>query len=261
MCNLHLNNCLMELNKGNKEKYLRGIIIHISFLMPKKKREVKTMYIIKENQRLYLSTWKYNAARIFTELAKVVENHNGRVKPLRKAIISNRTLDSTKREYKERLEHLIALEKENHKEIRVNAIKKYTEDLEALEKINNEPITVTHAEYITFVLDDFYYRYQVSDNPLFDFLYVKTPIENGKYCVDARSTEDKKEWLYDCFFHWDCSNEDIKEAANLIFNMLVCSRVSDIYSTSEKKRVPNTYNGGYHYEEVVKPKRMREIDF
>lgn len=217
------------------------------------------MYISKEKQRLYLSTWEYNAARIFTELAKVVENHNGRVEPLRKAIISNRTLDSTKRECKERLEHLIALEKEN--KFRTEAIKKYSKELEALEKVNNEPITVTHMTHITFILDDFYYYYQVDDNPFFDFYYIKTPIENGKYCLDTYLTEDKKEWLYDCFFHWDCSNGDVKEAANLIFNMLVCSRVSDIYNTSEKKRVPNTYNGEYHYETIVNPKRMRKIDF
>lgn len=55
-----------------------------------------------------------------------------------------------------------------------------------------EPIKVTHTSYISFVLNDVYYYYQVDDNPFFPFYYIKTPIKNGKYSMDAALEETKK---------------------------------------------------------------------
>lgn len=49
--------------------------------------------VTKDGERLYLRTWGYNAARIITELAKVVKNHGGRVKPTHTAIISDRSTE------------------------------------------------------------------------------------------------------------------------------------------------------------------------
>ena len=72
------------------------------------------MFITQENQRLYPATWEYNASRILTELAKIVINNGGKVKPLKNAIISNRTADSAKREYKEKIERFTELEKTSH---------------------------------------------------------------------------------------------------------------------------------------------------
>lgn len=46
--------------------------------------------VIKDGTRLYLKPWEYNAARIMTGLARIVENHGGRVKPTKTAIISDR---------------------------------------------------------------------------------------------------------------------------------------------------------------------------
>ena len=76
--------------------------------------------VIKDGTRLYLRAWEYNAARIITELANIVNNHGGRVKPTHTAIISDRSTEE-----------------------------------------ENEPITVTHTSYISFILDDTYYYYQV----------------------------------------------------------------------------------------------------
>ena len=50
------------------------------------------MYVAKDNQRLYLDSWSYNAALVLTELAKIVWNNGGRVKPVNKALITNRSL-------------------------------------------------------------------------------------------------------------------------------------------------------------------------
>ena len=176
--------------------------------------------VIKDGTRLYLNSWEYNAARIMTELAKIVKNHGGRVKPTHTAIISDR---SAKKE--------------------------------------SEPITVTHTTYISFVLDETYYYYQVNSNPFFEFHYQKTPIKNGMRSKDAALEAENKEWLYDCFLSSNCGQPDIVEAAHLIFNMLCNAPLSEIIRDSYKKRVPNTYNSGYHIERVYKPERMDKVDF
>jgi hypothetical protein len=125
----------------------------------------------------------------------------------------------------------------------------------------SEPITVTHTTYISFILDETYYYYQVNSNPFFDFYWTKTPVRNGKYSKDAGLETDKKEWLYDCFFSSDCRQSDIVEAANLIFNMLCNAPISKIIRDSYKRRVPNIYNNGYHMETIYKSERMEKVDF
>ena len=47
--------------------------------------------VMQDGERLYLRVWEYNAARIITELANIVNNHGGRVKPTNTAIISDRS--------------------------------------------------------------------------------------------------------------------------------------------------------------------------
>lgn len=176
--------------------------------------------VIKDGTRLYLMAWEYNAARIMSELARIVENHGGRVKPTHTAIISDRSAEE-----------------------------------------KSEPITVTHTSYISFILDETYYYYQVDSNPFFEFYYNKTPIKNGKRSRDAGLEADKKEWLYDCFFKSNCGQPDIVEAANLIFNMLCNAPISQIIRDRTQQRVPNTYNDGYHMETVYKPERIEKVDF
>lgn len=176
--------------------------------------------VTKDGTRLYLRSWEYNAARIITELAKVIENHGGRVKPTNTAIISDRNAEE-----------------------------------------ESEPITVTHTSYISFVLDETYYHYQVDDNPFFDFHWRKTPIKNGNRPKDTALETDKKEWLYDCFLKSNCGQPDIIEAANLIFNMLCNAPMSKIIRESYKQRVPNTYNNGYHMETMYKPERIAKVEF
>jgi len=176
--------------------------------------------VTKDGTRLYLRAWEYNAARIITELAKVIENHGGRVKPTSTAIISDRSAEE-----------------------------------------ESEPITVTHTNYISFILDEAYYYYQVNDNPFFEFYWSKAPIKNGERPKDTVLETDKKEWLYDCFFKSNCGQPDIIEAANLIFNMLCNAPMSKIIRESYKQRVPNTYNNGYHMETIYKPERMEKVKF
>ena len=219
------------------------------------------MIVLKENERLYPKTWDYNAARITTALAKIVENYGGRVKYGKSAIISNRTITGAIVEKEDRAKQLKMLNAENNKEIRTAAIKTLEKEIEELKQIKNDPLTVTHTGYITFIFEDNYYYFSIDSNPFFPFYYIKTPIKNNKYSKDACCMEDKKEWLYDCFFSWDCSDADIKEGAHLIFNMLCNAPFSEIIRDGRKTRVNNIYDGGYHYETIYTPERIEKIDF
>ena len=220
------------------------------------------MIVTKENQRLYLKPWSYNAARIMSELAKIVENNGGRYKPTNAAIISDRSCAEKIREYEKKLALYKRTVSEGHgNEHTLAAIDFMEKEISRLKKVNADPIRVTHTTYITFILDNLYYCYQVVDNPFFDFYYSKTPVKNGKRSRDAVLREDKKGWLYDCFLYSGCADADIIEAANLIFIMLVSAENSVIKRDSKKRRVKNTYDAWYHYETIYSPERLDEIDF
>lgn len=217
------------------------------------------MIVIKENERLYLSNWQYNACRITSTLATIVENNGGTVKPLKTAIISNRTLEATKRDLTDKLAQLEMINAAQYNDKRNNYIISKRNELEKLEQIKNDPIAVSHTSYISFILNDVYYSYSLSDNPFFDFHYSKIQVINNKYSLDHYCSVDKKEWFFDCFFSFDVSDSDIKEAAHLIFNMLVNSPYSEKYRNSTRKRVPNLYDGGYHYENVYERERFASV--
>ena len=124
-----------------------------------------------------------------------------------------------------------------------------------------EPIKVTHTSYISFVLNDVYYYYQVDDNPFFPFYYIKTPIKNGKYSMDAALEETKKGWLIDSFWGQHCSESNIHCAAEFVFNELSKARMSTVIRDFKRTKVPNLYDDGWHWEKVYKPERIGTIDF
>ena len=216
------------------------------------------MYVAKDNQRLYLDSWSYNAALVLTELAKIVWNNGGRVKPVNKALITNRSLSEIIDKYKNEIDRLSQFEKTDA----INkAIAEYATELEKYKAINNSPVTVTNTDCVSFVFDGMYYEYILNDNPFFPFYARKTPITDGKYSLDACLEEVSKEWKLECFHYANCSNADRREAANLIFNQLVKMHVSVIRRDNKRCRVSNTYNSGYHYETIYEPERFGTIDF
>lgn len=220
------------------------------------------MYVSYEGQRLYLSAWEYNAARVLTELARIIKNNGGTVAPKTAALISNRNLKHTVNEYKERLQHLQTLQVETgYNDTRAAAIVTYSEKLQELQKVDNTPIKTGYISYLFFVLDGNYYYYQIDENPFFDFYYIKTPVKSGRRSCDAIGKNDKKEWVADCFFTSFCTNEEVKTAAGYIFDMLTSAPVSKIRLDTKRRRVPNLYDGGYHYETVAAPERFTKIDF
>ena len=102
-----------------------------------------------------------------------------------------------------------------------------------------EPIKVTHTSYISFVLNDVYYYYQ----------------------VDAALEETKKGWLIDSFWGQHCSESNIHCAAEFVFNELSKARMSTVIRDFKRTKVPNLYDDGWHWEKVYKPERIGTIDF
>lgn len=220
------------------------------------------MYVTKENEKLYLTSWGYNCCRLMTRLACIVEEHGGRVRPNKTAMIVNRTVSELIREKEERKrfwERLLTsrVGVPEKCEAAINTIEKEIKKLKECEK---PPIKVTHTTNIRFVLDGICYYYQLDENPFFDFIYSKTPVIGNKYSMDTIHVEDKKEWLNDCFLSRNCTDEDIEKAAAFIFNMLINSRKSAIITTVKKELVPNSFDGGYHYENIPNG-RFGAVDF
>ena len=218
--------------------------------------------------KLYLSNWDYNAALIIEELAEIVKNNGGTVKPGTETIIENRALNENMRKAADRLTQLESIEADNPgtNEHRTDAIKRLRADIEKWERIDNSPRTVHHctwsSAYINFKLGGMYYYYQTDSNPFFDFYYQKTPIDiNGTVSRCACLESDKKEWLYDCFFRAEATDADRREAANLIYNMLVKAAPSVIRRDSHRVRVRNQYDGRYHYETVYEKERREAVNF
>lgn len=187
-------------------------------------------------KKRYLRNWEYNAALILQELESIVLNHGGKLvstwdRKTEPVEIENRALSAAIRECKERVSILEARQRP--------ALEGYKKELEKLEAIPNDPIITNYGEwlYICFALDGHYYYYSIDDNPFFDFHYGKTAIdENGMINKNYYMQCDKKEWLYDCFFKFDCSGADRKEAANMIFNMLVSAKCSGTYFKANAKK-------------------------
>lgn len=224
----------------------------------------------RKKERLYLTSWEYNAARILSAIAVIVENNNGTVyyasydkiyeitnRSIHNAILENEDRVARVKEHTTTCkEYGITLDKNK---VNTTIANLETENAEMLEKYGEEantPIICTHKSYIKFSYNGDYYYYSVDDNPFFDFHFSKYPIVNGKYDANRYSIQDKKEWLFDCFFKCGCSDADITEAANLIFNMLVMSNYGAL--VTERKRVLNYYDNKYHYENIHE-KRMVEV--
>ena len=231
-----------------------------------KEKGEKTMSIITihDGERFHLDSIEYNMILIMAELRKVVAEHGGKCKAVKTAVISNRSIASAIRKNTEHLERLQNKEADNPNtnKFRPGAIASIKADLEKLQALDNTPRTVPGAGYVSFVYDGMYYYYQIDSNPFFPFYYQKTAITaDGTRSLDACLEEDQKEWLYDCFLGWGATDADREEAAKQIFDMLIKAKPSTIRRDSRRERVPNRYDGGYHYETIYKKERREAVNF
>lgn len=219
------------------------------------------------NKTLYPANWEYNACLIIKELCKVIENHDGRIKPSDCTIkIVNRSQMEIKREIQKRLDTIQGnldnglIEMNDRRKEYINDLR---QQLIEIDSWDNEPVEITHGTYISFILDDVFYYVELAENPYFDFHYRKTPINNGVISCDVYGEDLDKSFLWDCFIssNQHPAKADFIESANVLFNTLVSAPFSEKYRDKKRVRVPNYYNGGYHYETVYEKERTAKIDF
>lgn len=219
------------------------------------------MIVTKDNQRLYVTSWQYNSARILTRLAQLVTAQGGKVKPLHPAILSDRNLEDACTATQRRLEYWNKLTFTYDPDERQTIVAKLQHELARFQSIPNTPITVTHTSYISFVMNGFYYSFSLDDNPFFPFYYMKTPIENGTYSGDACVENASKSWAVNALLGFGCSDSEIETAAQAILALLLAAPLSTLRHDTQRTRVPNIYDSGSHYENIPVKERRLKIDF
>ena len=223
--------------------------------------------VLKDGERLYLTNWEYNMARVISELARLIQDRGGRCKRLPYAMVTNRTNYNKAIELKSNLElyeRNIKLFQDTEKRGKLErAIEKTRAEYEQAKAAadNEKPVKVEYTSYIDFVLNDTRYYFQIDNNPFFPVLASKTPVKNGKYSRDAVLGECNTDWAVDELILRSATAETITATADKILEYLTGEIDSPIYRDGKKQRVSNVYDGGYHYETIYKPERIATIDF
>ena len=222
------------------------------------------MIIVKENTTIYPSSWEYNTCRIINRLASIVIENGGKVKPHCQFYIVNRSILEATEDAEKRLEtYKNARELRGNNEKLEEAIKETEEKLSTYKAIDNNPRLVNQSTYISFSINGYYYYFQFDSNPFFETLYQKVPIINGErsrdYYLEAYNDSNIQK---DCFLFCACTEEEINNAAEIIYNNLMqCSKSGKIKTGRKRIKVNNTYDNGFHYEYVNNAERFEKIDF
>lgn len=221
------------------------------------------MIVLKENERLYATSWQYNSARILTRLAQLITAQGGKVKPLYPAVISDRNLEEVCTATKRRIESSYNAGPTSHPKERETQISNLQNELARFQAIPNAPITVTHTSYINFAMNGVYYSYSLDNNPFFPFHYLKTPIDpkSETYSGDACMEESSKSWFTDPLIGFGCPDSEIESAAGAILSLLLAAPLSTIRHDTKRTRIPNAYDSGYHFENIPIKERRLKIDF
>lgn len=214
------------------------------------------MYISHEGQNLYLKPWDFNCCRVFTQLAEIVVKHGGKYAPTRYFNAHNRLRNEIIEDCRQKITRYAELNQQNFYQLRADAILEYQNKLSRALRVSGEPFRATHGHSINFILDGFYYAYSVDTNPLFPYLWGKTPLRNGMYSLDAVHDEAPHDWCYDQLWEIDCTDAVIDICANQILEFLLKSKPSPIRRDRERVCVPNTYDDDWHTEWKLMPERM-----
>lgn len=221
------------------------------------------MIVIKDNERHHATSWQYNSARILTHLAQLITAQGGKVKPLPSAVLSDRNLEEACTATQRCIESSYKAGLTSHPKERETQISNLQKELARFQAIPNAPITVTHTSYINFTMNGVYYSYSLNDNPFFPFHYLKTPIDpkSETYSGDACMEESSKSWLTDPLIGFGCPDSEIESAAGAILSLLLAAPLSTIRHDTKRTRIPNTYDSGYHFENIPVKERRLKIDF
>lgn len=177
---------------------------------------------------LFYNNWRYNVVRIENELKRIFENEGG------EAVHQNGFQNDTQvvktptyvinRNLTDRIKELCRL-LDNIHHVTSEYRDRYLElshELERLRQIDNSPILKTGAH--NFVLNDVFYSLLFDENLFFDTHYaVANVLHFGKNRFVRYDSYRKfpDDWKYDCLYKCDCSADDIREIAYLIFNHLM----------------------------------------
>lgn len=227
-------------------------------------------YYYNEGQTLYLTAWEYNITLILEEIKNRVLANGGSVKPATAGYIANRSILSVISKATEQNEKLDELLKEgttdNRDEIRKRVFEANKKEIEEWSAKKNDPVKVTNNGFLVFILDGFYYSINIDENCFFEHSFIKTKVtEKNEYSKNAYSEKIKTAFVFDELLKADHTtpeaSEARKEAAENIYNFITNAPENDRFKDTYRKRVPNYYNNGYHYETITKPERMEKIDF
>lgn len=210
-------------------------------------------------EKLYLKGWEYNSYLIINKLAEIIKENGGEIvndfpylNTYHKKEITNRSIT----EAIAGCERILCGKTEEQIKGNQFAIQKQKE-LEELRKIDNESIQVLFSNYINFKLDDYIYYIQLQDNPFFeDYIQKETIAEEkgGEYIVKYNHYMENlnKNWIEEAegikSFYQTLSKKQIEILAKRLFEQIKNARPSEI--VTNKKRVSNYYNNGYHYENI-----------
>lgn len=216
-------------------------------------------------QKRYLNTSTYNRCLVINQLRNMVKEKGGKLlKHQCNYEVENRDIPIAIKEQTIKLERIA---KRMDSGLKLTAkrdcyIKKIKEDIHEWKKINNAPVLIQgNCLSLEFVYQGTYYHFWCDDNPLFPSYVVKTSLTKNKIGRNYYAEELGESWLINSLFYWTCTPEDRMKAASILWEALMSAPMSRHFRETQKRRVPNLYNGGYHYETVEFPEDFISLEF
>lgn len=199
------------------------------------------LYFNNENQTLYPNAWEYNNALMLDELREMVIKNGGKVKKETTGSIENRSIYEIIWKAKEQAE------------------------IDKWEAVENKPVKINNNGYLLFTLNNKYYAVYIDENPFFEHRFIKTPINEKNEISRHACMEELPHIFPDEFMKADHTAPEVKKArtetAKAIFEYITTAEDSYKRIDTYRKRVPNYYNNGYHYETVKEKEQFKKIDF
>lgn len=118
---------------------------------------------------------------------------------------------------------------------------------------NKAPIITTHhTTYIQYIKNGIYTYFQTDDNPFFDFLYSKSPVDennttHGTRYMTAIDRDIQGQLCCDECFTQTASEETIENLALMLYNYLSSLPLSEVVTKRQRIYEPN---GKYYYQPV-----------
>lgn len=217
---------------------------------------------MKKIEKLYLSTSRYNTAQLLEELRNEVLEKGGSIVKSRYGAdlyqIQNRTITSAIVELTNKIERLESVKAKNE-DLRKKTIAAHEKDLSKYRSIKNDFIEVHQVNYLYFILDGIYYYIDFDENPFFPARYYKIKIDETLKIVGSHYLDElqNKDMILNNIY--DLENDN-RAGALLLLETLQNAAFSVKYRNGKKRRVPNYYNNGYHYEMIYEPEKVTIID-